>query len=199
MRFRDLVLFTIIAALGAIPAPAQSGEATAFVGIAQVREGGLGSIGLAAQEIRLDHGLRAGVRLGLNAGALTGHELTYTFERHDLQIAGVKESTALTQQFYYNFVFHATPRAAAVRPFVTGGLGYANFSPGSGGVFRDAAGANKLGYNYGGGLKVKMSRRLGLRFDVRDHVTGKPNFLDLPGVNGRLHSIEYSAGFSLLL
>jgi len=198
MRFRDLVLFTTVAAFGATSAAAQSGEATAFVGIAHVRDGDLGSIGLAAQEVRLDHGMRAGVRLGLNSGALTGHELSYAFERHHLQIAGAEESRARTQQFYYNFVFHATPRAAAIRPFVTGGLGYANVSPGSGGIFTDAAGANKFGYNYGGGLKVKVSRLFGLRFDVRDHVTGKPNFLDLPGVEGRLHSIEYSVGFSLL-
>ena len=195
---RPLAVFTIVAALVVPGAAAQSGEATLFFGRAQISNGDLGVFGLGAQEVRLTDGWRAGLRLGLNSGDHTGHELTYAFERHNLEIGSAEESRARAHQFFYNFVFHATRRAAAIRPFVTAGLGYTSFSSGGGGIFQDAGGQNKFGYGYGGGLKVKMSRLFGLRFDVRDHVIQKPNFLDLASVEGRLHSIEYSAGFSLL-
>ena len=198
MQLTKPLLLTVVAALGAPAAHAQSAEATVFAGMAQMRNGDIGRFGLGAQEIRLTNGVRVGARLGLNSGSLTGHELSYAFERHDIEIASAAESRARTQQFFYNFVLHVMPRSSRVRPFVTAGLGYTSFSPGDGGIFQDASGENKFGYNYGGGLKVKLSRMFGLRFDVRDHVTGKPNFLDLPAVEGRLHSLEYSAGFSLL-
>ena len=48
----------------------------------------------------------------------------------------------------------------------------------------------------GGGLKFKLSYKFGLRFDVRDHVTGRP--FDLDDSSGRSHNVEYSATFSLL-
>jgi opacity protein-like surface antigen len=179
-------------------ASAQSGEATVFAGIAQMRNGDVGRFGLGAQEVRLTNGMRVGARLSLNSGSLTGHELSYAFERHDIEIASAQESRARTQQFFYNFALHVSPKGSAVRPFVTAGAGYTSFAPGGGGIFQDAGGENKFGYNFGGGLKFKMSRLFGVRFDVRDHVSGKPNFLDLAGVEGRLHAIEYSAGFSLL-
>jgi opacity protein-like surface antigen len=179
-------------------ASAQSGEATVFAGIAQLRNGDVGRFGLGAQEVRLTNGMRVGARLSLNSGSLTGHELSYAFERHDIEIASAQESRARTQQFFYNFALHVSPKGSAVRPFVTAGAGYTSFAPGGGGIFQDAGGENKFGYNFGGGLKFKMSRHFGARFDVRDHVSGKPNFLDLAGVDGRLHAIEYSAGFSLL-
>jgi len=198
MLKQTVFAFVLCGTLGVVAGSAQSAEATVFAGIAQMRNGDIGRFGLGAQEVRLTNGSRVGARLSLNSGMLTGHELSYAFERHDIEIANAAESKARTQQFFYNFVLHVMPKSSAVRPFVTAGAGYTSFAPGDGGIFRDAAGENKFGINYGGGLKVKLSRRFGLRFDVRDHVTGKPNFLDLPGVEGRLHSIEYSGGFSLL-
>jgi hypothetical protein len=193
-----LYLFSILALLGVPSVPAQSAEATVFAGVAQIRNGDIGAFGLGAQEIQLSDGTRFGARLSLSSGPLTGHELTYAYERHDLEIASAKESEARTHEFAYNFVLHLTPRASALRPFVTVGAGYVSFSAGGEGIFRDAVGENKFAANYGGGLKVKMSRLFGLRFDIRDRISAKPNFLDLSGVDGRLHSIEYSVGFSAL-
>jgi hypothetical protein len=63
---------------------------------------------------------------------------------------------------------------------------------------------NKFGFNYGGGIEWKMARILGLRFDVRDHLTGSPHFglasmatATEPAVfpvSGIAHGLEYSAG-----
>ena len=55
----------------------------------------------------------------------------------------------------------------------------------------------KIGFNYGGGLKVKIAPMFGLRLDLRQYMTGKP--FDLPNKNGLLRQMEVSVGFSLLL
>jgi hypothetical protein len=94
----------------------------------------------------------------------------------------------------YNFVAHATRRDARVRPFVTGGVGLTAFVPPNRG--RPAEGGeNEFGYNYGGGIKFLVSEEFGVRFDVRDHVTGKPFFRN---TNRKLHNLEVSVTFSFL-
>lgn len=90
-----------------------------------------------------------------------------------------------------------------VAPFFTvgGGVHYLNFN------FANIAEANntKLGYNWGGGLKVSASR-LSLRVDIRDHVT-TVSFDDvglgiIAGILGfdesaRLHNVELSFGVGI--
>lgn len=194
----QIVWFLTLGAFGCSVLSAQSGEVTVFGGKSHIGDATLGEVGFAAQQIALDGGYKAGARLSLNGSTFFGHELSYGFERHKLTVGGQEEAKAHVQQFFYDFVVHFTPRAVSIRPFVLAGGGFSSFSPRQEGVFAAAAGETKLGYNYGGGLKVKLGPLFGLRFDVRDHVTGKPNLLDLPDVDGRLHSLEYSAGLSLL-
>jgi len=66
-------------------------------------------------------------------------------------------------------------------------------------------GQNNGGVNFGGGMDWKLTSKVGLRMDVRDHVTGSPT-LGLPTVqpataglpwfpiHGIAHAIEYSIG-----
>lgn len=173
-------------------------EATVYTGLQRPRGGDLGTFGFTQQPISMSNGLKSGARLSLNSGVLTGHELSYGYQRFNLKIGDQKESQASAQDFFYDFVLHFTPNAVAVRPFVLAGAGYTNFSPGNDGIFADASGSNEFGVNFGGGLKVKLGRFFGLRFDARNHMSRKPNFLDLPNIDGRLYRMEYSAGASLL-
>ena len=64
---------------------------------------------------------------------------------------------------------------------------------------------NTGGVNFGGGVDWKLTSRVGLRVDVRDHMTGSPNLglpttepttLGLPWfpATGSAHAIEYSIG-----
>jgi len=183
--------------LGALAAHAQI-EATVYAGLQRPSDDDLGVFGFTQQPITMSNGVKTGARLSLNSGLFTGHELSYGYQRFNLKIGDQKESQASAQDFFYDFVLHFTPNAVAVRPFVLAGAGYTSFSPGDGGVFADASGSNELGVNFGGGLKIKMGKFFGLRFDARNHLTRKPNFLDLPNVDGRLYRMEYSAGASLL-
>ena len=194
----QIVLVITLAFLTWTPLTAQTAEATVYGGLSQIGDNDLGEVGFAGVPLEMKKGFKAGARLTLNGSQFFGHELSYGYERHDLEVGGQKESQANVQQFYYDFVVHFAPRSVSVRPFVLAGGGFSSFSAREEGIFVDGAGETKPGVNFGGGLKVKLSPRFGLRFDVRDHLTEKPNFLDLAGVSGRLHSLEYSAGFSLL-
>jgi opacity protein-like surface antigen len=91
-----------------------------------------------------------------------------------------------------------------VAPFVTAGLGlhYLNFN------VADLVSFNrsKLGYNFGGGLKINASR-VSFRVDLRDHVTtfgfddlGLGIIGDLIGLGdteARLHNVELSFGLGI--
>lgn len=91
-----------------------------------------------------------------------------------------------------------------VAPFVTGGFGlhYLGFN------FADLVSFNraKLGYNFGGGLKVNASR-VSFRVDVRDHVTTFGfddlelgiigELIGLSGAEARLHNVELSFGLGI--
>ena len=54
-------------------------------------------------------------------------------------------------------------------------------------------GSTKFGVNYGGGVKVRMTDTLALRFDLRRYETPKPDF-GLLKRDGWLHQTEVSAG-----
>jgi opacity protein-like surface antigen len=118
-----------------------------------------------------------------------------------------------------DLVLHSPLSLLGLKPYLDGGLEYDRFSPyGSANAsfpnFSQVVTTNgspvlspdnKLGFNYGGGLEWKLLPVVGLRLDVRDHVTGTPTF-GLPAqsnsgpffpVKGAAHDLEYSAGIVL--
>jgi OOP family OmpA-OmpF porin len=146
-------------------------------------------------QVKASNGVRIGVRLSVNRSHFS-HELNYAWQRsrRSLATGGVS-----IHHFYDNAWVHATPKDAAVRPFVTAGGGFsAFFNPGHLSLAGIGASENKLGYNYGGGVKFRLTDRFGLRVDVRDHVTGKPFGRHVENGGGKLHNVEYSVGFALL-
>ena len=85
-----------------------------------------------------------------------------------------------------------------VQPFVTGGGGLHSYR------LEDLGGLdlNSWGWNFGGGLKINLGR-VGLRADVRDHMTSmdgtalglSDELADLLGISGtRLHNVELTFG-----
>ncbi len=148
-----------------------------------------------AIEGKLHNGVRIGVRLSLNRSHLS-HEFNYAWQRSGINL---DTRAVAIHNIYYNAVLHATPADTAVRPFVTVGGGLSAFFDPGGSSFQGlSASEKKLGYNYGGGIKFRLTDRFGMRLDVRDHVTGKPYGRHLENVRGILHNIEYSVGLTLL-
>lgn len=207
---KRLVLCCLLATVFATAAFPQSAELGISAGY-----GALNDNSISVQEIpqlagrdtyALSNGVRVGARMAFNPRAFTGHEISYSYQHAGLDFLQTGEgATTGTQDLgsvrahhmYYNYVLHATPSGIPVRPFVTGGGGFSSFFlPGLSSL--SGRGDTKFGYNYGGGVKFNLFM-YGVRFDVRNHVTGKPFGRYLPNVSGSLHNLEFSITFSLLM
>ena len=200
---RSIALVAGCGLLFSLSAAAQYAEIGVTGGYSRFQDGEIasfGSFGGGAESYELGNGMRIGGRMSFDFRSYFSHEIAYTWQRAKFRVTtsdGVtttaSESNIGIHNYYYNFVAHATRRDSAVRPFVTGGGGMSSFTyPGYSTFSR---GDTKFGYNYGAGIKFRLSDKYGLRFDVRDHVTGKPYFDDL---DGRLHNVETSMTFSFL-
>ena len=206
---KPVLLTCALAFLLALPATPQSLE----MGIS----GGYGSLGdntlsvaeyrdvAGEEEFSMSNGIRIGGRMAFNSRRFIGHEVSYTYQHASLDFLsrgaeGSSESNlgaVRIHNMYYNLVAHATPEGSPLRPFVTGGGGFSSFFlPGISSF--SGYGNTKFGYNYGGGVKINFFM-YGIRFDVRNHVTGKPFGQYLPNVTGTLNNLEFSVTFSLLL
>ncbi|MBI3665137.1 MAG: outer membrane beta-barrel protein [Acidobacteria bacterium] len=193
-----LAAFLMMAAATAA-AYGQTAEASISVGASIFTNKDLGDLGVVnavQQTLKLDNGFRISARLSLNQLRFFGHEIGYGYDRSHLVGLESGPATMAVHQGFYDFLVHALPEGSPVRPFVCAGGGFSSFYPPGASVYA-GNGITKFGYNYGGGIKVKLSPVFGLRFDVRDYVSGKPDF-GLPNVKGLLHNVEASAGFAIL-
>jgi opacity protein-like surface antigen len=167
-----------------------------------ISNGGIGTtatIGGTKDDVKLTDGFQINFRLTLNSGTFYGHEVGYAYNRTQLrfetQSPAVEQGMAIHEGFY-NFVVYPTKEGSRIRPFATGGVHFANFVP-PGSSATQGGGQTKFGFNYGGGIKVKLTSLFGLRLDFRQYNTGKP--FDLPLATGRLRQNEISVGFGVLL
>jgi opacity protein-like surface antigen len=146
----------------------------------------------------LDNGFRLAFRFTLNPQTFFGHEVGYAYNRTSLKYGDSTSSTSegmAIHQGFYNFLVYATPEGFRIRPFATGGVHFSNFVP-PGASVSSGQGTNKMGFNYGGGVKLKLTNLFGIRVDLRQYQTGKP--FDLGG-SGLLRQTEVSAGLSIRL
>jgi opacity protein-like surface antigen len=113
-----------------------------------------------------------------------------------------------------NAVVHAPYTFRKFQPYVAGGVEYDRFSPTQSAItsaLRNGWAStstalinhnDKFGFGLGGGLDRKLTKRLSLRIDARDHITSSPAF-GLPNsysnavfaAKGRSNNIVYTAGF----
>ena len=156
--------------------------------------------GGAGTEVRLKDGFRFGFRITLNNWRFLGHEFGYAYSRTKLSFQTQPEQvygTAIHQGFY-DMLAYATPEGSRVRPFAAGGGHFANYLP-PGLSVTSGGGETKFGFNYGGGIKVRVSSMFLVRFDVRQYHNPKPDFIPGPKPEGWIRQIEASAGFALAL
>ncbi len=180
-------------------APAVFGQAAEFwigAGQSMMTNNGIGTIsGTSANDVKLTDGFRINFRMAISWRDHYGYEVGYAYNRTQLDIQGSQQGMAIHQGMV-NFLAYPTKEGSRIRPFATGGIHFSNFVP-PGSSATSGGGQTKFGFNYGGGLKVKLTSMFGLRFDVRQYNTGKP--FDLPLANGRLRQNEISAAFGILL
>lgn len=174
-------------------------------------------VGGSKNDLQINNGFRFGVRFDVNQGVYVGHEALYINSRTQLQYnyeSGAPKLGSAINRIGYDFLGYFTRKGSKIRPFGAIGGQWSNFAPphqtylgceslactvgsaapGSPIVTPPPArlGYNKFGLNYGGGVKVMVSPRVGLRLDVRQYLNGKP--FDLPLASGLLRQTEVSVG-----
>jgi hypothetical protein len=191
-----VALVTMVAAAAL---SAQVFEAGAHGGVSRLSSRNIGTVpnsdGSRAS-VALDDGWRFGFRVTLNNYRFMGQEFGYAYNRTRLRIDGVDSGGTAIHQGLFNWLLYATKEGARVRPFATGGGHFSNFIvPGA--SVTSGGGDNKIGVNYGGGIKVRMNDRFLIRLDARQYVNGKP--FDLRDATGALKQMEISIGFSFYM
>lgn len=165
-----------------------------------------------------------GVEVPLKKSKVFGLEGSYGYGQNNLKLTNLNTSPVTVKSYGLrdnrvsgDLVAHSPSTYRGAHPYVVVGVEYDRFSPTSsasslatreGFAFEPTAKLGSQGtggVNFGGGIDWTGSRKLGLRIDVRDHITGSPTFglptsqpstAGLPWfpVTGKAHNIEYSIG-----
>ncbi len=195
----------VLLLLCAASAWGQSFEAWFNGGQSIISNRGLGSTDPngSKDDFQLEDGFRFSFRVALNNDSHFGHEVQYAYSRTKLRaspfVSGTGEATEQGMAIHqggYNFLLYATREGTRIRPFATGGVMFANYvPPGSSAAY--GGGDNKFGFNYGGGVKVRVTSLFGVRLDIRQYTTPKP--FSLPFLReGWLRQTEISGGFGVM-
>jgi hypothetical protein len=196
----------MVAAAALLVATAASGQVMEFgasVGesrfpakVAAAVPGAIGNTGLS-----LDNGFRLTLHATLNTGRFYGHEFAYAYNRSQFnsstQVGGIA-----VHQGVYDFLFYAAAEGKKIRPFAAGGGNFTTFTyPGVALLQGTGNGIAKVGFNFGGGVKVRLSSKFLVRFDYREFFCGTPQYYGSSQIN--LNSLfrqqTISAGFSFVL
>lgn len=187
MKRSILALLFVVSSLTAF---AQMGEVSLSFGKSMFRDNSLGTSG--GLDVPFDGNFHMALRMTLNNSRFFGHEFGYAYNRGSFTFSGTNYSMPIHQGFY-DFLVYGTKEGAKVRPFLAVGGHFSTFVP-PGGSITQGNGITKFGYNYGGGIKAKVSDSFLVRVDLRDYTTGKPDFGISP--SGLLHQLVVSAGLA---
>ncbi len=166
--------------------------------------------------LNFDSSYVLGVRIAENMGPRLGAELEYAVANQPVLFVNLAPSIPqleLNQKVHnlsYNVVIYPREREDRIIPFAFMGIGASLFN-----VSGDSKGAalqqgveledrGKFAFSYGGGVKLAMAPDWGVRFDVRDQVTGMHDF-GLPSTapllgagfrpEGTSHNWQMSVGY----
>jgi len=170
---------------------------------------GTASTDPASSQYQVGNGFRLTFRITFNQGRFFGHEIGYAYNHTSLIVPaistptlnGVTTTPAQTvgvpiHQGFYDFLAYATPEGLHVRPFGAAGVNFSSFFPPGTSIYSGNQ-VTKYGFNYGGGLKVRVTSIWGVRLDVRWYNTSKP--FGFFNQSGRLQQLEASGGVTLNL
>jgi len=185
-----------------VPAWSQALELAVGGGQSRLSKAGLGKVDAAStqqDDYSLKGGFRMVMRMTFNSGDFTGHETGYAYNRTQLianAAEGISQQGMAIHQGFYNYLLYPTREGSRIRPFVTGGVHFANYVP-PGASATSGGGSTKFGVNYGAGLKVRVSEKFLIRFDVREYRNPKP--FGLINANGWIRMMEYSTSLAFVL
>lgn len=185
-----LLLFCACATI----ASAQVGEFSLSGGVSRFGSQKLGATAAAGGlPISMTNGFRLAFRFTLNPYRFFGHEFGYAYNRSKVRFGSDASGDIAVpiHQGFYDFLLYATPEGTKVRPFAAAGGQFSSFFPPGTSVYYGNQ-VTKFGFNYGGGIKIRVTGIWGIRLDVRQYNSGKP--FDFPNQSGRLLQTEVSGG-----
>lgn len=195
---RKLFIFLVVFASSTTLALAQSAEISVSGGVSRFANPLTTAGGGDNTPITLTQGFRLVFRFTWNQGRFFSHEVGYGYARSHFHYQGnpVQDISPVSlHQGLYDFLINATPEGSRVRPFACGGVHFTSFYPPGASVYGGSV--TKFGFNYGAGLKVKLTPIWGIRADVRQYATGKPDFGFNPP-SGWLRQTEITGGFMFM-
>jgi hypothetical protein len=175
-------------------------------------------------EQQFSFGARGGVRLGTDGKGRWGQDFIYSFGTNATKIVNQTNGsqfsfTSRVHQFSYNVLWYphgsGLDKKSGAFPYVTGGVG-GSFHVLSQAAINQALDPSRAGlgqlhnenvfdFNAGGGVRVKLNPRYGVRVDARDFMSravryGLPQSSSDPTatvfpISGVFHRIEASVGF----
>jgi Outer membrane protein beta-barrel domain len=165
-------------------------------------------------DAKFNPGFNAGVVFGQNNYKFFGGELRYSFIHNEMELSGSGGKATFSGQahaIHYDFLVHAAPVGATIRPFVAGGAGVKLYrgtgtevvsQPLSSYALLTKTSEVKPMVSFGAGVKIRMSDRVQLRVELRDYVTPFPKNVIAPNngakVSGWIHDFMPMFGISYL-
>lgn len=146
-------------------------------------------------KVTINNGFRLVFRFSLNNYKFMGHEFGYAYNRSGVNLGTGGSVPMSIQQGFYDFLVYATPEGSRIRPFAAGGAQFSSFFPPGASIYYGNQ-ETKFGVNYGGGIKMRVTPIIGLRFDLREYSSGKP--FKFTGESGWMNQLEASVGASFL-
>jgi opacity protein-like surface antigen len=161
-----------------------------------------------ARSVGLDYknGYLLGMRITQNLGDYLGAELEYSYADQPLDFVNLRPSLPTLDvkhkihSVIYSILVYPFPRSKRLRPYGTIGGGTSFFYIGKDSKNKAAAEGIvlkdrwKFAFSFGGGVKYLLTQKLGVRVDVRDQITGVPNY-GLPDTSPILPGGEIGAAF----
>ncbi|MGB7972172.1 MAG: porin family protein, partial [Candidatus Deferrimicrobiaceae bacterium] len=167
----------LVALLVFLPAPAQADWGMEITPFAGFRIGGSFTDNTTGLDLDVDDGGSFGLILGLPATHESDYELFYSFQKTTLQGEGLFAGEPLFDLTIHYLHIGGTYLFSGekVRPFISGGIGLTYFSP-------DAPGLDSeidFSLSLGGGVKIPISKKVGLRIEGRGFLTILPENTDI--------------------
>lgn len=171
----SVALLMAFAAL--LPSPARADRGVEITPFAGFRFGGGFEDNTTGATLDVSQGESYGLILGLRATDETRYELFYSFQRTELGEGGVFGGENLFDLDIHYLHIGGTYLfpGERVRPFIGGGLGLTFFAP-------DGPGLNAKTYfslSLGGGAKIPITKKWGLRLEGRGFMTILPDQTDI--------------------
>ena len=169
-------------------------------------------------------GANVGFEMPLKKSQMFGLEFSYGLNQNNLRLNDLNTNPIVTKsyglrdnRFSGDLVVHSPSAYHNARPYFVVGAEYDEYAPTghaenlattTGFAYYPTAKLSSEGHagvNFGGGIDYRLTEKLSVRLDVRDHITGSPAF-GLPyaattaspawfPVSGNASNLEYTIGF----